>query len=239
MMEVQQQHQQDGIQMLHNVLNIGMACTIIGPALPPEMMCAKALDMALPSLFSRLVPKPRFNTSFMFLKELSGVTLSVVHYFRGDKQLMNLDEAASSHIVISTEDTQRGTSVLQTGTCATKNRLKKKKSASSIVQPTERRFTRSYLKTDGYGPAPVLVVQPKIKKKVRAKNLLLEMEKEATQQQEEAQDQEEQQQVPAPPIPLAVMQRVGQSLGIAADKLSKEQLEAVPEDKKGGEPADD
>jgi hypothetical protein len=153
---------------------------------------------------------------------------------------MNLDEAASSHIVISIEDTQRGTSVLQTGTCATKNRLKKKKSASSIVQPTERRFTRSCLKTDGYRPAPVLVVQPKIKKKVRAKNLLLEMEKEATQQQqEEARDQEEQQQVPAPPIPLAVMQRVGQSLGIAADKLSKEQLEAVPEDKKGGEPADD
>jgi hypothetical protein len=228
--------------MLHNVLNIGMACTIIGPALPPEMMCAKALDMALPSLFSRLVPKPRFNTSFMFLKELTGVSLSVVNCFRGDKQLMNLDEAASSHIVISIEGTQRGNSDLQTGTCASKNRLKKKKSASSIVQTTERRFTRSCLKTDGYRPAPVLAVQPKIKKKVRAKNLLLEMEQEATQQQqqqEEAQDQEEQQQVPAPRIPLAVMQRVGQSLGIAADKLRKEQLEAVPEDKKGGEPADD
>jgi hypothetical protein len=35
------------------------------------------------------------------------------------------------------------------------------------------------------------------------------------------------------------MQRVGKSLGIAAEKLSKEQLEAVPDEKKGGEPADD
>jgi hypothetical protein len=83
-------------------------------------------------------------------------------------------------------------------------------------------------------------VQPKIKKKVRAKNLLLDMEKEADQQeQEEGQGQEEQEQVPVPPIPLAVMHRVGQSLGIAAEKLSKEQLEAPPDDKKGGEPTDD
>jgi hypothetical protein len=240
MMEVQQQHQQDGIQMLHNVLNIGMACTIIGPALPPEMMCAKALGMALPSIFSRFVPKPRFNTSYMFLKKLTGASLSVVHCFKGDKQLMNLVEAAGPQILISIEGTQKGNSYLQPGTCASKNRVKRKKSASSIVQPTERRFTRSGLKTDRYRPAPILAVQPKIKKKVRAKNLLLEMEQEASQQQqEEDQGQEEQQQMPAPPIPLTVMQRVGQSLGIAAEKLSKEQLEAVPEDKKGGEPADD
>jgi hypothetical protein len=31
-----------------------------------------------------------------------------------------------------------------------------------------------------------------------------------------------------PVIPIAVLQRVGHALGIAADKLSKEQLEAAP-----------
>ncbi|KAK1618561.1 hypothetical protein QYE76_024078 [Lolium multiflorum] len=240
MMEVQQQHQQDGVQLLHNVLNIGMACTIIGPALPPEMMCAKALDMALPSLLIRLVPKPWFKTSFMFLKELSGVRLSVVNGLRGDKQWRNLDEEASSQVMISIEGTQRGSADVQPRTGASKSKTKRKKSVLSIVQPTERRFTRSCLKTDGYRPAPILAVQPKIKKKVRAKNLLLEMEQEATQQKkEEAHGQKEQQSVPAPPIPLIVMQRVGQSLGIAAEKLSKEQLEAVPEDKKEAKPNDD
>jgi hypothetical protein len=140
------------------------------------MMCAKALDMALPSLFSRLVPKTRFTTSFAFLKGLDGASLSVVNCLRGDKQLMNLN------VVISIEGAQRGNSGLQQGSCASKNKMKRKKFASSLVQPIERRFTRSCLKTDGYRPALILAVQPKIKKKVRAKNLLLDMEKEATQQ---------------------------------------------------------
>jgi hypothetical protein len=127
MMEVQQQHQQDGMQMLHNVLNIGMACTIFGPALPPRMMCAKALDMVVPSLYSRHVPKTKFVTPFAFLKELSGASLSVVNFMLGDKQLKNLTEATSSQIVLSTRSSERGSSDLQQGTSISKNKRKKYK----------------------------------------------------------------------------------------------------------------
>jgi hypothetical protein len=73
-----------------------------------------------------------------------------------------------------------------------------------------------------------------------AKNLLLTLEQEAKQQEhEEGQGHEDQAQAPVPPIPLEVMQRLGQFLGIAAGRLSKEQHEAAPDGKKGKEPTDD
>ncbi|KAM0838319.1 hypothetical protein ACQ4PT_061057 [Festuca glaucescens] len=112
----------------------------------------------------------------------------------------------------------------------TAKRRKVRKLATTLVQSSERRFTRSCLKTDGYRPKPILAVQPKIKKKTRARNLLMSMEKEA-QQQEQGEEQGNEEQAQVPVIPIAVMQRVGQALGIAPEKLSKEQLEAAPGDK--------
>jgi hypothetical protein len=111
------------------------------------------------------------------------------------------------------------------------------KATAPLVQSTERRFTRSCLKMDGYRPTPVLAVQPKIRKKVRARNLLMTMEQEAV-GQEKVQEEErrnEEQSVPVPPIPLARLQRVGYALGIAPDRLSKEQLEAGPSHEQGKE----
>jgi hypothetical protein len=84
-------------------------------------------------------------------------------------------------------------------------------------------------------------VQPKIKKKTRARNLLMAQDKtDQSQGQEEASqahDGESQAQVPA--IPIVVLQRVGHALGIAADKLSKEQLEAAPGKEKKKRSADE
>jgi hypothetical protein len=82
-----------------------------------------------------------------------------------------------------------------------------------------------------YRPKPVLAVQPKIRKKVRAKNLLMTMEQEAVEQTREEEQRNEEKAAPVPPIPLALLQRVGHSLGIASERLSKERLEAVPDDK--------
>jgi hypothetical protein len=50
-----------------------------------------------------------------------------------------------------------------------------RKVAAPIVQPEDRRFTRSCLK-DGYRPAPVVEVQPK--KKARGREKLLVVQKE-------------------------------------------------------------
>ncbi|KAM0824264.1 hypothetical protein ACQ4PT_070311 [Festuca glaucescens] len=213
MIEVQQQQQQGNMQMLYNVLNIGMVQTVIGPALPHEMLCARALELVLPSLYGKLIPKAKTASPFAFVKKLSGISLENNHVAEEDvghqgTQLEAIDLTMSVTI----------------------KRRKARKSATPLVQPTERRFTRSCLKTDGYRPKPILAVQPKIKKKSRAKNLLMSMEKEAQQQEHgEEQDNEEQAQVPV--IPIAVMQRVSQALGIAPEKLSKEQLEAAPADK--------
>jgi hypothetical protein len=44
-----------------------------------------------------------------------------------------------------------------------------------VVQPQDRRFTRSYLK-EGYRPAPVVEVQPKKKFRGRAKLLVVQTE---------------------------------------------------------------
>jgi hypothetical protein len=61
---------------------------------------------------------------------------------------------------------------VQTRSVVGKSRSKRKYVAP-LVQSSERRFTRSCLESDGYRPAPILVVQPKIKKKTRARNLLM------------------------------------------------------------------
>ncbi|KAM0834069.1 hypothetical protein ACQ4PT_063857 [Festuca glaucescens] len=83
-----------------------------------------------------------------------------------------------------------------------------------------------------------LMVQGDLQKKTRARNLLLPEEEKAQQEKEqENQDNEGQAQVPA--IPIEVLQRVGHALGIAPDKLSKEQLEAAPGEQKKGKSADE
>jgi hypothetical protein len=80
-------------------------------------------------------------------------------------------------------------------------------------------------------------VHQKIKKRVCAKLLVVNQEKKESQQAEDKEnaDQEEQWQV----TPIQVMQRVGLLLGIASDKLTKEQLESKPEEKHADEVNDD
>jgi hypothetical protein len=123
---------------------------------------------------------------------------------------------------------------------------KRKKRNVHVVQSLERRFTRSCLNEEGYRLAPVLAVQPKIKKVPRAKLLVgptaaeeVQMSKKK-QKKKLADDQGEQQsQQDIPVTPVHVLQRVGRELGIASEKLTKDLLEADPRVKKNAEANED
>ncbi|KAM0827262.1 hypothetical protein ACQ4PT_068312 [Festuca glaucescens] len=249
MMDVQPQQQQGNLQVLYNELNVGMVHTVFGPTLPPEMLCDRAFQLVLPSLCSRSVPGVMRTDPFVFLGKLSGVVLTVTGLQKGDKLFFHSQPNQCRGMICPYEGEERmveeeeeQTSMLVQLPVVSMSALgkikRKRKSVTPLVQSSERRFTRSCLKSDGYRPAPILAVQPKIKKKTRARNLLLPEEEKAQQEKEqENQDNEGQAQVPA--IPIEVLQRVGHALGIAPDKLSKEQLEAAPGEQKKGKSADE
>jgi hypothetical protein len=72
------------------------------------------------------------------------------------------------------------------------------------VQPAQRCFTRSCLKTDGYRPKPILGDQPRPKKKQRSKLLLVEVvndESKSNMPQSNAEPED----VEIPPTPIRVM----------------------------------
>jgi hypothetical protein len=244
MMEIQPQQQNNNMQVLYNELNIGMVQTVFGPVLPPEMLCASAFKLVLPSLCSRVIPEIITRAPFGFLTKLSGIPLSAAQFQRKDRRKVGAQQQGSLSWSSGGNDDQIENlgelTPIQSRSVSTKSRSKKK-ATTQLVQSTERRFTRSCLKDDGYRPAPILAVQPKIKKKTRARNLLMAQDKtDQSQGQEEASqahDGESQAQVPA--IPIVVLQRVGHALGIAADKLSKEQLEAAPGKEQKKRPADE
>ncbi|KAM0851424.1 hypothetical protein ACQ4PT_052440 [Festuca glaucescens] len=106
MMEVQHQPQEDGLQMLHNVLNIGMVHTVYGPALPPEMVCAQALQLALPSWLSKHVPKACLSAPFAFLKKLFGAG-SVLELRRGGKHLECFIDTSMLQVSLPVGDSER------------------------------------------------------------------------------------------------------------------------------------
>jgi hypothetical protein len=199
-------------------------------------------------MYSRTVLEVMKIDPFGFLKKLFGVALSVFYVQREDKYLLyqprpiqpNLTLPYGGEERIAEEEREQPARLEQLtvhSMSANGKRRKMRKSVTPLVQPSERRFTRSCLRTDGYRPTPILAAHPKIKKS-RAKNLLLPREKEAqAQEQEEAQENEDKAQVPT--IPIAVLQRDGHALGIAADKLSKEKLEAAPGQKKDKESTDE
>jgi hypothetical protein len=221
MMEIQPQRQNNNMYVLYNELNIGMVQTTFGPVLPPEMLCAHALQLDLPALCSRIVPETMMRTPFEFLNKLSGMALSVVQLKREGSMKQGSFSWPSGGKVGLVEEVGEQTPI-QSRSVATNCRATKKPVAP-LVQSSERRFTRSCLKGDGYRPAPILVVQPKIKKKPRARNLLMpEEEGNQSQGQEESDPHDGESQAHVPVIPIAVLQRVGHALGIAADKLSEE-----------------
>jgi hypothetical protein len=105
---------------------------------------------------------------------------------------------------------------------------KAKKMQVPVVEPENRRFTRSSLKLQGYKPKPVIEkVKPM---KTRAKLLVRRFDQSMGRDSVSDRDEQENQNIHTPQTPIPMMQRVGRELGIAPKKLTKELLEAAPKD---------
>jgi hypothetical protein len=108
-------------------------------------------------------------------------------------------------------------------TMQTPKKRRPRRKVVPLVENAERRFTRSCLRKEGYRSKPVLDIQPNIKKKSMAKMLLVRDEENV---QQNPHNEESHDDIPVTPLP--VLQSVGIALGIAPEKLTKEQLEAEP-----------
>jgi hypothetical protein len=228
-------------QHQNQVVNLGMVITRFGPVLPPDMQWEKVMSRMLPSLYFCTIPVACRESQFALLALnklppswiLSGVHGKKLVKVKGGVGVLTWQEEHEHSSLGECRENQRGSeegmAVTATPTVMSKRRGTRSKPQAQLVQSEERRFTRSCLK-EGYKPKPVLSVQPKIKKKSRAKLLIQNAEKEEEKSRQDNEDTE----VPEDTYhvtPVHVLQRVGLSLGIAPSKLTQEQLEA--EAKKG------
>jgi hypothetical protein len=223
------------LQAQNQVLNVGMVITRFGPVLPPDMQWEKVLSRMVPSLYFCTIPVACKESQFTLLAlnklpsswVLSGIQGKKLVKVNGGIGVLAWQEEHKYSLWGEYRENQRGTeegiAVTATPTVS-KKRGTRSKVKAQLVQSEERRFTRSCLK-EGYKPKPVLSVQPKIKKKARAKLLIQNAEKEE-EESSQAKDDTEVLEETYPVTPVHVLQRVGLSLGIAPSKLTQEQLEA-------------
>ncbi|KAM0880257.1 hypothetical protein ACQ4PT_033714 [Festuca glaucescens] len=247
-----QQVQAPGAPVM-NVLQVGRVMTIFGPSLPPHMLWDKVFHSMMPDLYAKNIPLSLQIPPFAFVKwnmetatntDCQGNSKLLLqgadNMFDSGVEQIFADKLADIVAVFPKErpvarlldfDKPSG-DVATTVFFATPMTAKAKrghKSKTLVVQPEERRFTRSCLKKDGCRPAPVLAVQPRPKKKSRAKFLLvLPHDEEANVEEDNDRGEDDQEFINIPATPIAVMQRVGSQLGIAPEKFTKERLEADP-----------
>ncbi|KAM0895253.1 hypothetical protein ACQ4PT_023971 [Festuca glaucescens] len=236
-----------------NVIQVGRVMTVFGPPLPPDMLWDKVFQFMMPDLYGKSIPLSLQKSHFVFTKwnwevateiDCQQSTKLLLQSIDGTNdsvgEQITADELAGCVVVLPKErlvarsldfdkPTDEFTSTVFSATPMTAKTKRGRKSKTLVVQPQERRFTRSCLKKGGCRPAPVLAVQPHSKKKARAKFLLvLPQDEEAEAEEETAQEEDDQEYINIPATPIAVMQRVGSELGIAPEKLTKEKLEADP-----------
>jgi hypothetical protein len=105
-----------------------------------------------------------------------------------------------------------------------------------LVQPEHHRFTRSYLKLDGYRPIPIQDAVQRPKKRPHAKLLLVEINDHVEGSGPESDDKQEAEHKESmytedmefPATPIRVLQNVCVDLGIDPEKLSKDKPEPDP-----------
>jgi hypothetical protein len=238
------------IQGNNQIVHVGLM--VHGPTLPPAMQWDNVCKMMLPSIFSDLLPVAPMGSPLGFLKSVSvhKRTWSVA-FDEGRKLLLAfLQEPVLQRVVMdrrrkvarelkfdfsndcSLESVPFSATPESMGKISVKSRGKKK--VNQVVQPSERRFTRSSLKLDGYKAKPVDALKQTPRKKPRAKMLLVttppgeESSTKKNQQQDQGNSAEDDQ---IPATPINVLQRVGTHLGIDRAKITKEKLEADPKNK--------
>jgi hypothetical protein len=224
----QQQHGNINIQIMHCELSL----CFIGPELPPVMQWNRLRSKVLPVMMYKFIAAPLQGSLFAFI----------------DKSVWEKSKMGGNCSVLLQEDEQKTGdgvemvhSVDVSVSFSTPKKRKAGKVATPVVQLSERRFTRSCLKMEGYRPQPMLTIQPKIKKKSRAKLLLVNSSSEkpddVSDKEEDGSTDHAEPQIPVTPI--HVMQRVGTALGIPPAKLTREQLEADPMEAKHKEGSND
>jgi hypothetical protein len=205
----------------------------------------------LPSLFVEYLPVSPLGSPFDFLKVVSVHKRSwSVAFDEGRKLLMSfLQEPVLHHKVMDRRRKVARELIFDFNDCpldpvsfsATPDSMDRKavkkgrgKKKVYLVQPSEKRFTRSSLKLNGFKAQPVDALKQTPRKKPRAKMLLVttppreERSSEDNQQQDQGSSAED---VQIPATPIYVLQRVGAHLGIEPSKISKEKLEADPKAK--------
>jgi hypothetical protein len=235
-------------QQMHvnNVLQVGVVTLFVGPPPPPDMQRSRFLSYMLPQVSVQLVQDKVTDMCFERLISVSkdiwgkAVASGLCATKDGTKTIYWEDDTFSQENV---EAMGRPTHLEESVTVATPISKRKKRNIHA-VQSQERRFTRSCLKEEGYRPKPILAVQPKIKKIPRAKLLIgpaedVPMSKKNHKKKPDDDLGEQQFQQDIPITPVHVLQRVGRELGIAAEKLTKDQLEADPGVKKNADVNED
>jgi hypothetical protein len=243
--EVMGEEQQGHTIPFQNV-NLQIGAVIIRPELPPEMVWRNMFADLMPLILSKEVPLSMKISPFMLAKSSCQISFhfggepNLVHWLHSRENIAKDKDMISvlarrrlvARALCFEADPSSGTYDSQPPIfSASPISMKKKRNwqaRTPVVQPTQKRFTHSCLKTDGYRPKPILGDQPRPKKKQRSKLLLVEMVNDES-KSNTPQSNAEPEDVEIPPTPIRVMQNVGMKLGIGPEKLTREQLEADPQ----------
>jgi hypothetical protein len=236
-------------QLVQNVLQVG--AVLIGPSLPPEMIWRNVFEQLMPGLMSKEVPLSVKMPAFLMAKRSWNIAFDLPDRFAIERNVLsqcanrvavNIKRRPVARTLVfePLENTEVSADhvAIFSASPVTVRKKRGRKQKPLIVQPEERRFTRSSLKLNGYRPTPVMTEAPRLKKKQRAKLLLVDMPVDTAGTVDKADDiassedaeTNNAEDVEIPPTPIHVMQNVGIDLGIDPKKLTKDMLEADPND---------
>jgi hypothetical protein len=232
----QQQGQFDMVQL-------GFVSTVFGPVLPPEMLWSRIFQAMLPELLTTKLPASlsfKSASPLVFSKRTWTIAFdydnSYLLTFTGSSKVQPNNKAIvhprrrSVARALCFDDVSESSeehlppvfAATPVSSLRKKGRGRPRKIQAPLVEPENRRFTRSSLKSNGFRPSPVVQQMARPKKKPRAKMLICQ----GTMDEEGQSGSKEKVQIPATPI--QTMQKVGVELGIDPEKLSREKLEAAP-----------
>jgi hypothetical protein len=153
----------------------------MGPVQPPEMQWCKLFESMMPLLMTKDIPLSLKSVSFNLVKR--SWTAAFDDNSAWKIQLGTMEEPRSLLArkvvqvkrkvarVLDFEDHQGASDVLHSiefsATPSTPKQRRPRKVRAPLLQPAERRFTHSSLKSDGYKPKAVIDGEPKKKKMSR------------------------------------------------------------------------
>jgi hypothetical protein len=159
-------------QIGHNILHVGAA--LIGPVLPPEMIWRNMFEHLQPGLMSKSVPLSIRTPAFLMAKRSWHIAFDVPNHLELGKDL-HCQSVDRVPIIIKRRPVARalvfepldnvedsgGPAITFSASPVTVKKKRGHKQKPLVVQPEERRFTRSSLKLNGFRPTPVMAATPR------------------------------------------------------------------------------